>query len=116
MSDVVPLSPSSQAATGHAPAVGPPAHAPAQPRLRPINRDLCSSSSLDQLLPWDHLARLVWAYVGELDLGDFYARIRAVGGVPGRNATDPALLVALWLYATLDGITSALRLDELCRD
>jgi transposase len=85
------------------------------PRLRPINRDLCSTSALDELLPSDHLVRLVWAYVQELDLSDFYATIRAVAGVPGRDTTDPALLVALWLYATIDGVTSARRLDELCR-
>jgi transposase len=92
-----------------------PVPTPLAARLRPINRDLCSLSSLDQLLPPDHLARLVWAYVKELDLSPFYATIRAVAGAPGRDATDPALLVALWLYATLDGVTSARRLDQMCR-
>jgi len=99
-----------EAAPGEQPLPAPPA-----PRLRPINRDLCSTCSLDELLPADHLARLVWAYVQELDLSHFYATIRAVEGVPGRNTTDPALLVALWLYATINGVTSARRLDELCR-
>jgi hypothetical protein len=66
-------------------------------RLRPIDRHLGSTSSLDELLPPDDLARLVWQYVRELDLTDFYTPLRAVEGVPGRNATDPALFVALWL-------------------
>jgi transposase len=96
-------------------AAQPPPDA-ATPRLRPLNRDLCSTSSLDELLPGDHLARLVWAYVQELDLRRFYATIRAVEGVSGRDATAPALLVALWLYATLEGITSGRCLDELCRN
>jgi transposase len=115
MSDVLPLvHPSSTAAEPtQALALVPPIPAP---RLRPIDRDLCSSSSLDELLPADHLARLVWAYVQQLDLSAFYRGIRAVEGVPGRNATDAVLLVALWLYATLDGSTSARRLDQLCRD
>jgi transposase len=96
------------------PAIPGPTPRPRAPRLRPINRDLTSPSSLDELLPADHLARLVWAYVKELDLSPFYASIRSVDGAPGRDATDPALLVALWLYATLDGVTSARRLAELC--
>jgi transposase len=112
MSDSIPLVRSTPTA---AEPVAARAAAP-MPRLRPIDRDLCSPSSLDELLATDHLARLVWAYVQELDLSAFYGAIRAVAGVPGRNATDAALLVALWLYATLDGTTSARRLDELCRD
>lgn len=84
-------------------------------RLRPIDRHRSSTSSLDELLPADDLARLVWQYVQELDLTDFYTPLRAVAGVPGRNATDPALFVALWLYATLDGVSTARRLARLCR-
>jgi transposase len=117
MSDLLALVPPAPAAAEPAPdlAALPLAPVPA-PRLRPINRDLCSPSSLDELLAADHLARLVWAYVRELDLSAFYGVIRAVEGVAGRNATDAALLVALWLYATLDRITSARQLDQLCRD
>jgi transposase len=93
----------------------PPAIDRPAPRLRPINRDLCSALTLDQLLPQDDLARLVWAYVKQIDLSPFYATIAAVEGSVGRDATDPALLVALWFYATLDGVTSARRLAQLCR-
>ena len=32
----------------------------------------------------------------------------------GRDATDPRLLVALWVYATLDGVGSARELARLC--
>jgi transposase len=85
------------------------------PRLRPIDRNRCSPSSLEELLPPDDLARLVWLYVQELDLTAFYATIRAVAGQPGRNTTDPALFVALWLYATLDGVTKARRLAKFCK-
>jgi hypothetical protein len=34
--------------------------------------------------------------------------------VPGRPAIDPRLLVALWLYGTLSGFTSACELDRMC--
>jgi transposase len=49
-----------------------------------------------------------------LDLTPFYDRIRARGRVAGRPAIDPRLLVALWLYATLSGFTSARELADLC--
>lgn len=65
--------------------------------------------SLDALLPDDHRARLVWEYVEGLDMTPLYQRIRAVEGHAGRDAIDPRILLALCLYATLDGVGSARR-------
>ncbi len=70
--------------------------------------------ALDQLLPPDHRARVVWAYVDSLDLGPLYAKIRAVEGEVGRDAVDPKILLALWMFATIEGISSARQLDRLC--
>jgi transposase len=56
---------------------------------------------LDSQLPPDHRARLVWAFVQTLDLGAFLARIKARDDLPGRPASDPAVLLAIWLYAIL---------------
>lgn len=72
--------------------------------------------ALDQLLPDDHQARLVWAYVEGLDLTPLYQAIQARQGVAGRDANDPRILMALWLYATFDGVGSARRLDQLCQE
>ncbi len=72
--------------------------------------------SLDALLPEDHQARVVWEYVEGLDLTCLYASIRAVEGRAGRNPIDPRILMALWLYATLDGVGSARGVDRLCQD
>jgi len=72
--------------------------------------------ALDQLLPDDHQARIVWAYVEGLDLTPLYQTIQARQGVAGRDANDPRILMALWLYAQLDGVGSARRLDELCQE
>jgi transposase len=69
---------------------------------------------LDSSLPADHQARVVWAFVQSLDLQDLYALIRAVEGGVGRAPIDPAILMSLWLYATLDGVGSARELDRLC--
>src|ERR1700739_2665488 len=62
---------------------------------------------LDSQLPDDHRARLVWAFVEGLDLSEFYDRIKARDAVAGRPATDPQVVLAVWLYATLEGIGSA---------
>ena len=87
----------------------------AQPRLSVPNRQLLlSAMTIDELLETDHPARAVWNYVLQLDLTLLYDRIRARGSVAGRPAIDPRLLVAVWLYATLSGFTSARELAVLC--
>jgi len=70
---------------------------------------------LDSQLPDDHRARLVWAFVEGLDLSEFYERIKARDAVAGRPATDPRVVLAVWLYATLEGIGSARAIDRLCQ-
>src|SRR5258708_13291348 len=69
---------------------------------------------LESLVVEDHPVRAVWSFVEGLDLGWFYDRIKARGETPGRPATDPRILLALWLYATVDGVGSARALDRLC--
>ena len=70
----------------------------------------------DDLVSPDHPVRTVAAVVATLDLSAFHASIQAVEGEPGRDATDPALLVGLWLYAAIRGVGSARRLAELCEE
>jgi transposase len=86
------------------------------PRLETANRSQIelTPTDLESLLPPGHAARLVWRFVEGLDLAAFYLRIRAREGRPGREAIDPKILLALWLYATIDGIGSARKLDRLC--
>jgi transposase len=85
-------------------------------RLRRANRDQVTPvpAYLDALLADDHLARLLWQAVEQLDLSAFAAGLKVVEGGPGRAAADPAVLVALWLYATAQGVTSARALARLC--
>jgi transposase len=49
-------------------------------------------------------------------LSPWYQRIEAVEGVAGHPAIDPAILMALWLYATLEGVGSARALARLCEE
>ena len=68
---------------------------------------------LEALLPSDHRVRIVVNFVESLDLSGFYDAIRSREGEPGRPPADPAILLALWLYATIEGVGSARQLDRL---
>ncbi len=70
--------------------------------------------ALDQLLPAEHRARTVWRYVDSLDLSALYSKIQAVEGKPGRDAVDPKILMALWMFATIEAISSARQVARLC--
>jgi len=72
--------------------------------------------SLDSLLPEEHRVRVVWEYVQGLELSVLYQKIRSVEGGAGRDAIDPKILMALWLYATLEGVGSARQLAKLCAE
>jgi transposase len=89
-----------------------------KPRLSSANRQQVRvrMASLDELLPTDHRARVVWGMSGEYDLRAFYEAIEAVEGAAGRPAIDPRLLLAVWLYATLEGVGSARALARLCQE
>src|SRR5258705_12139728 len=56
------------------------------------------------------------AVVEKLEVSGFCERIRAREGQAGRDATDPQLLVGLWLYACIRGIGSARELAQRCED
>lgn len=71
--------------------------------------------NLDSQLPPDHRARTVWQFVKTLDLSPFEARIKARAEHAGRPASDPAVVLALWLYATVDGIGSGRAIERLCQ-
>ena len=77
----------------------------AQVELRPLD--------LESLLAPDHPARAVWAFVEALDLSPLYEKVRAVEGGAGRPAIDPRIFMALWLYATIEGVGSARALERL---
>jgi transposase len=68
---------------------------------------------LEAMLPSDHRARIVWSFVESLDLSALYDAIKAREGEAGRPPADPAVLLALWLYATVEGVGSARALARL---
>jgi transposase len=89
-----------------------------KPRLETAHRQQIEiqMASLEQLLPEDHRARMVWATVQEYDLSAFYRVIESIEGKAGRPAIDPQILVAVWLYATIEGVGSARAVGRLCEE
>lgn len=77
-----------------------------QVELRPVD--------LDSLLSADHPARVIWRYVERLDLSVLEDAIGAREHTPGQAPASPRLLLALWLYATSQGVGSARALERLC--
>jgi transposase len=92
-----------------------PAPVKGAPRLVLPNRAQMELRAVDleSLLPPDHPARGVWEFVESLDLSPLYAKVQAVEGVAGRPAIDPRIYLALWLYATIEGVGSARALERL---
>lgn len=93
-----------------------PAAAGGKPRLREPVRDQIElrAMDIDSLIGQEHPARLIWAYVERLDLSPLEDAIKARAGTPGHPTITPRLLLALWLYATSEGVGSARALERLC--
>ena len=66
----------------------------------------------DRLVEEDHPVRALWDLLGRLDLSPFLEGIKAVEGQPGRDHSDPRVLIALWLYALSRGVREARALDQ----
>jgi transposase len=77
-------------------------------------QELLLPPSLRDWLAADHLAWFMLDAVGEMDLAAFYASYRADGH--GRAAHDPAMMVALLLYAYAIGERSSRRIERRCQE
>lgn len=72
--------------------------------------------SIDEIIPSNHKARLVWAFVERLDLSKYLINIKSIENHAGRPAIDPKIIVAVWLYGTIEGIASARTLGRYCEE
>lgn len=98
-----------------------PSPSPTKPEharvLRPNRQQLqWAPRDLEAMLPEDHPARAIWDFLDKLNLAGFYGSIKAVLDGPGRPTTDPQVLLALWLLATVEGVGSARQLARLCAE
>ncbi len=89
---------------------------PGTPRLREPVRDQVELRAVDleALLPVEHPARVIWAYLQRLDLSVLEETVRARAHGPGQAPVSPRLQLALWLFATSQGVGSARALARLC--
>jgi transposase len=77
-------------------------------------QELLLPPSLRDWLPADHLAWFILDAVAEMGLAGFYASYRADGH--GRAAHDPAMMLALLLYAYAIGERSSRRIERRCHE
>src|SRR5829696_9240806 len=77
-------------------------------------QELLLPPSLREWLPEDHLAWFVLDAVEAMDLRAFFAGYREDGW--GRAAHDPAMMVALLVYAYAIGERSSRRIERRCRE
>jgi len=90
---------------------------PAKPRLKGIDRQQMRLHpvEVERLVEPDHAVRAIWELIGQRDLAGFYAPIKAVAGVAGREAIDPRLLISLWVWALSEGVSSAREIERRCQ-
>ena len=85
--------------------------------LRPNRKQLeFRASDLESLLSEGHRARVVWGFVEGSDLSVLYEEIKSREGGVGRSAIAPEVMLALWLYATLEGVGMARALARLTEE
>src|SRR6202140_1090539 len=70
--------------------------------------------TLDELIPADHLCRVIEAFAARLNLGRL-GFVRAEPAETGRPGYDPRDLLKLYLYGYLQQIRSSRRLESECR-
>jgi transposase len=71
-------------------------------------------STLDELIPADHVCRVIEAFVGKLDM-DGLGFVRGEPAETGRPGYDPRDLLKLYLYGYLHQLRSSRRLEAECR-
>ena len=87
-----------------------------QLKLRRPNRlqDTYCTIVVENLVHSQHRVRAIWELTGRLDLGPFAAQLRTQKNLGGRAAWEPRLLVAVWIWAYSEGISSAREISRLC--
>lgn len=87
-------------------------------RLREPNRKqmILRPENLDGLIGPEHPARAIWRVLEGRDLSGFCQGIKARQGKAGRDASDPRMLLALWLYGLSEGVNSAREIERRCEE
>src|SRR5690348_9220221 len=70
--------------------------------------------TLDELIPADHICRVIEAFVGRLEMAKL-GFVRAEPAETGRPGCEPRDLLKLYLYGYLQQVRSSRRLEAECR-
>ncbi len=73
------------------------------------------TTSIDDLIPRDHVVRALDMVVQRLDLTPLKKRAKVVGSIGGRPIASPEMLLTLWLYAIARGVGSAREVERLTK-
>ena len=87
--------------------------------LRPLSRDQVwlLPPTLEELLPQDHPARFVAAFVEAIERTAWLQLgVNPDGEAMGAPAYHPQVLLCVWLYGFMSGVRSARKLEAACRD
>ena len=71
-------------------------------------------STVDELIPDDHVCRVIEAFVNRLDMSEL-GFVRAEPAETGRPGYDPRMLLKLYLYGYLQQVRSSRRLEAECQ-
>jgi transposase len=71
-------------------------------------------STLDELIPADHVCRVIEGFVGKLNVEEL-GFVRAEPAETGRPGYDPRDLLKLYLYGYMHQVRSSRRLEAECR-
>lgn len=95
--------------------VGAQRSAEAEPKIKPIDRNQSAFVALDveNLVGADDKARAIWELTGEMDLSALYQKIVSREGAAGQAAEDPRLLIAVWVWAYSEGVSSSRQVEHL---
>lgn len=87
-------------------------------RMRPVERKqyFMETVSLEDMAAEDDTVRAIWAFVEQLDLTSYYNKIKSRMNEAGSPAYNPKLLLAMWIYAYSQGISSAREVEKLSKE
>ena len=87
-------------------------------KIRPVNRTqyFMETANLEEMAAEDDPARAIWAFVEQLDLTSYYNKIKSKINEAGSPAYNPKVLLAMWIYAYSQGISSAREVEKLSKE
>jgi transposase len=86
----------------------------AAPKIKRIDRRQSAFVALDveNLVSADDKVRAIWDLTGKMDFSDLLKGIVSKEGSTGQAHEDPRLLVAIWVWAYSEGISSSRQIED----